>query len=210
MMKIALVDDHPVTLYGLKWMLTENQRNDIQLIKSYTKGNELLKDIDNVDIELLLVDLKLPDIDGFDLIKIIKGIRSDLKVGIYTSFYSRETILQTVKCKANGIISKAVSSSNLLNCLHKLVHTDEFVLSGESLPAVVSRNENRHSGVTKITLTEREKEIMDLIMEGITNKEIASILQITISTVEFHRKNLYLKFDVENVVGLFKKAQRTK
>lgn len=208
MIKIALVDDHPITLYGLKWMLTENQENDIQLIKSYTNGNELLKDIDGVDIELLLVDLKLPDIEGLDLIKLIKGIRSDLKIGVYTSFYSKETILQTIKIKANGIISKAVTPLNLLNCLYKMVHTDEFVLSGESLPDIAPRNGNRYSSFTKTMLTEREKEIMGLIMEGITNKEIASILQITISTVEFHRKNIYVKFEATSVVDLIKKFQK--
>lgn len=208
MMKIALVDDHPVTLYGLKWMLTENQGNDIQLIKSYTKGNDLLKDIESIDIDVLLIDLKLPDVDGFDLVKIVKGIRPDLRVGIYTSFYSKQTLLQSVKSKTNGIISKTVKPKNFVKCIQQMVHSEEFVISGEPIPELNPDTAPGSRRFNKISLTNREKELLNLILEGTTNKEIASILQISLSTVEFHRKNLYKKFNVDNVASFIKKAQQ--
>jgi DNA-binding NarL/FixJ family response regulator len=207
MVRIAVVDDHPVTLYGLKLILSQKSNKHITLVASFTSGNEVIQNIDHENVDILLVDVQLPDMSGYNVITYLKGFYAHLKFGLYTSFYTRDNILQAIRCKANGIMSKAIEPERLLEGICDIMNSDDFVNCGEK-PTFSNLPKNNLQPIPyNISLTEREREILDCIIKGLKNKEISEMLNIASSTVEFHRKNLYRKMEVNNVADLFNKAQ---
>jgi DNA-binding NarL/FixJ family response regulator len=208
MIRMAVVDDHPITGYGLKLVLSQDKESQIELVNTYCTGSEALDNVVNDNLDLLLVDIQLPDISGFDLITYLKSTNINLKYAIYTSFYNRDILLKSIKSKVSGVMSKATDPESLIENIKKMVTTDSFVNNGEAMPDFVQNDkEGLLNPDIRSRLTIREKEILNLIMEGIKNKEISELLNITLSTVEFHRKNIYKKLEVKNIAELFKKLR---
>jgi DNA-binding NarL/FixJ family response regulator len=206
MMKIAVVDDHPITIYGMKLMLSLDKESNIKLINTYQTGSEAIDKVINDKPDLLLVDIQLPDMSGFDLITYLKSTNIELKYAVYTSFYNREIILKTIKSNVNGIMSKATKPEQLIANIQKIVTSDDFVNSGDAIPEFIEKKKEALVNPNiRNRLTNREREILDLIIESLRNKEIADLLNISISTVEFHRKNIYSKFEVNSLAALLKK-----
>lgn len=204
-MEIIIIDDHPVTQFGVELILQQYADCEIKLTGTYTSGNSFLDDFKNKEADLLLVDLQLPDMPGYDIIKYLRSVDYKQKIGIYTSFFNQEHILNAIKHKADGIMSKAIKASDFIYGVNEIFNNQDFVCIGEnhysSFPEEATNPYNRY-----VSLTKREKEILQYIKEGVKNKDIANILNITLRTVEFHRRNIYMKYEVDNLAGLLNKV----
>jgi len=204
-MNLIIVDDHPVTQFGIELIIKQYTDSGINLSGTYTSGQAFLEEYMNKETDLVLIDLQLPDMSGFELIAFLKSVNYQTKIGVYTSYFNRDTILKAIKNKANGIISKAINADDFIEGMERLLNKDEFVCIGENVNSIEPGHTRFSVPKNERALTKRESEILQLMREGLKNKEIAQILNISLSTVEFHRKNLYQKFQVKNLGGLLKK-----
>ncbi len=205
MIKVALVDDHELFLEGLKRLLGAVE--DIQVAHCFTGGLSLLESLEHLDIDILLLDLQLPDIDAEELIIKINKDRPDLPVVYLTMMRGNRTFRQLEKHKVQGYILKDSS----LEDLHKAIKTvaeggtcfsDGRYLGSDMQQNTVTIPANR----VKDILTEREKDVLRLICQEYSSAVIAKKLFISTSTVDTHRKNMLFKLGVNNTVGLIKYA----
>ncbi|NJK95402.1 MAG: response regulator transcription factor [Bacteroidales bacterium] len=207
--KIALVDDHPVVLMGVRMALKSVRAKHIALCGSFDNGKELLDHFDNLQVDIILVDLILPDIYGDELIKQVLKINPTVKIGIYSSYEERDIILKAFENGARGYLSKSAGTEEFINFVETLAEGDRYV-RGKIAELLLPGNRQFNPNGIDIRLTEREKEIASLITNGYKNKEIASQLYISERTVEFHRKNIYQKYGVASALELVKKSLNLK
>lgn len=194
---VLLIDDHAMVIEGMKAIL--------QLIPSVvvkaTANNafEAMDALKQHEIELCFLDINLPDISGIELcLKIKKEFPKIHIIGLST-FSQRSYISQMMQNGASGYLLKSATKEEIEEAI-------STVLSGR-LFFNISANETG-SDTDAPLLTRREKEILVLIAEGLTNNEIATKLFVSPHTVDSHRKNLFTKFDVNNAALLIKKASQ--
>jgi DNA-binding NarL/FixJ family response regulator len=205
-MDIVIVDAYTITHFGIKYILSQN-KTGFEVKRSYTNGKDFLNDNAGNNTDLIILGLFVTGIDTFDLITYLTASGVKARIAVYAYIFNQEVILKSIKAGANGIISQTVSENNFVRGLKGIMYNTNFTCVGnESKFKFFIKN---NSLVKDYTLTKREHEILQLITEGIKNIEIAAILNISLSTVEFHRKNIYLKLNVKNVAELVSKIHRT-
>ncbi|HLR35071.1 MAG TPA: response regulator transcription factor [Tissierellales bacterium] len=187
MIKVLIVDDQALIREGLTMMLS--LFNEIRIVCEAKNGKEAIDILSKKDIDVILMDIRMPVMDGVEATKIIKGKYPDIKVLILTTFNEDEYIFEGLKYGADGYILKDVSSDELVEGI-KTVHKGNLLLQSEVATRVVEAFKDSHTnieGKSKLkTLTPREEEIALLVGEGKTNKEISTLLYITEGTVKNH------------------------
>lgn len=205
LVRIVLVDDHELFLRGIERLL-EGQP-DIRIVSTYKDGTSLLRDLPDLDIDLLLLDLQLPDMEPENLLKAIIKIRPELPILYLTMMRGARIFRRLEKYPIGGYILKDASLDELCKAI-KLVSSGENYYSRD----VSLHHENKANTVTlpKERLSElispREKEVLQLICKEYSSAEIAKQLYVSTSTIDTHRKNMLLKLGVQNTVGLVKFA----
>jgi DNA-binding NarL/FixJ family response regulator len=205
MIKVALVDDHQLFRKSLVLLLTVFE--DITVVYETDNGNDLLAYIETSEIDILLLDLQMPFMDGFEVCKRVKYLDSTIKVLILSQLSSKEAIHQIMEVGADGYITKNTSPELLENAIRNLLNKNYFF--DMQLGAVIREAilwENKRTYYTKLTssvyLTSREIEIVNLASQEKCSKEIADILCISIRTVEKHRKHIMEKTQSKNFIGV--------
>jgi len=203
MIKIGILDDHHIIIQGIQTALEDC--HNISICSAATTQFEIYSELDSLDI--LLLDINLEDEDGVTLCKQFKESHPDLKVICLTSFLQVSFIKAMLRNGADGYLFKNVSTDELINAI-KTVNAGERYLGKEVNEALVKdslqKNNKRHSFIPK--LTRRESEILSLIIDELTNQQIATKLFISLSTVETHRMNLCAKLGAKNTAGIVKNA----
>jgi DNA-binding NarL/FixJ family response regulator len=202
--RIALIDDHPIFLAGLKRLIESTNSYEVSSIaNSYKEALEKI-DFDNVDIAL--VDVNMPGTNGIELLKAIKQRSSACKVVMLTIEEDEETIYRAMKEGARGYILKQDSPERLLKSIQACVE-GEILLSNQIYSKVVDRIKKvsppeSAQSIIFSTLTDREIEITRLIVQGKSNPEIAKTLYISESTVKNHISNILHKLEMKDRVEL--------
>ncbi|QPM68248.1 response regulator [Atribacter laminatus] len=202
--RIALIDDHPIFLAGLKRLIESTNSYEVSSIaNSYKEALEKI-DFDNVDIAL--VDVNMPGANGIELLKAIKQRSSACKVVMLTIEEDEETIYRAMKEGARGYILKQDSPERLLKSIQACVE-GEILLSNQIYSKVVDRIKKvsppeSAQSIIFSTLTDREIEITRLIVQGKSNPEIAKTLYISESTVKNHISNILHKLEMKDRVEL--------
>lgn len=200
---VAITDDHPLVIEGITSMLQDHPF--IRLLFCAASGTELLAELKTRLPEILLLDIQLPDIPGDDLAKIITLKHPDIRIIALTNldltFYVRNMFMHGVK----GYLLKSTSSVNLVTAIEAVARGQQYIDTTLRDQMAFEMAELRHLH-QKPMLTKREKQILDHIANEQTNAEIAKALNISVSTVENHRINIFIKFGVRNVAGLIRKA----
>ena len=207
MIKIFIVDDHKILIDAIENHL--ESEDDISCIGSATSGEEALKLIPDLNPDVILMDISLPDTNGVELTSKLKKINSDLKVIALSSHMEISIVKKILKNGAMGYVSKSTNIAQLDTAIRK-VHLGEKFLDDKISEIYMNSLMGEKRKVSHLSvvpsLTKREKEVLSLISEELTTNEISEKLYISINTVETHRKNLMQKFQVRNSVGLIKKA----
>ncbi len=204
MIKVAIIDDHPMVLTGLQQMLLDC---DIELCGAYLTGNELLNGLSLKMPDVLLLDLQLPDIPGEKITPILLSKYPQIRILVLSSIDVTYRVRTMLQLGCTGYSLKNVSRDSLLEAIATVYKGEEYIepsLKEEMLKE--AQQDNRRSNFTLPTVTRREKEILKLLSEGNTSQQIADKLYLSIRTVENHRKNILHKFDAKNTVELLNAA----
>lgn len=199
----AIVDDHPIVIEGLK-ILLQNEPN-IQVVGGFDTGEGLLAYIKLNKVDLILLDITLPDINGMDLCQMIKKESLATMILILSNHTERSIIMQTIQNGASGYLLKNSSITELRKCIAEALKGN--ICYSKEVVEILSRpTKNQLQG--RPQLTRREKQILALIAEGKTSQAIAAELFVSPLTVDTHRKNLMQKFEVKNVAELIMVANQ--
>ena len=192
--KIAIVDDHKMFTDGLRSVFMESNIYEILFVAN--NAQEALIALSKNDLpDLIISDISMPEMNGFEFIKIVKETYSEIKVlviSMFDTFYSNDQI--------DGYLLKDASTETIFEAIQSIVINNKKYFSPEV--KIVTIN----SEYQKNILTNREKEIIQLIAQEYTSDEISEKLFLSKLTVETHRKNILIKLQVKNVAGLIKKA----
>lgn len=204
--KIFLTDDHQIMIDGLKSLLLSEP--NFEVVGEASNGIETLKKLETIQPDILLLDLIMPRMDGLETIKHLKKRFPNIRVIMLTTNDEGSIITTLFKEGATGFLLKNSSKEELIDGVKK-AHRGEKVISDALTAKVLDSLQNpKAKSKSKLIprLTKREKDVLKLIAEEKTTKEIADELFISTNTVVTHRRNLLVKFDAKTSVGLVKKA----
>lgn len=202
-LKTAIVDDHPIVIEGFKTLL-QNEDN-LQIMGGFCNGNNLLSYITINKLDLILLDITLPDINGMDLCQMIKKISLQTIILIISNHTERSIIMQTIQNGASGYLLKNSSLEELRHCITEAVNGN--ICYSKEVVEIISRP-TKNQMISTPQLTRREKQVLSLLAEGKTSQVIAQDIFVSPLTVDTHRRNLIQKFGVKNVAELIMAASQ--
>lgn len=204
--KLAVADDQKLFLRGLKFIL--NTFENIDIVIEAENGRDLIDKIENTFPDVVLLDIKMPVLDGIETAQILKARYPDIKL-IFLSMYNDDRLISHVmEIGANGYLIKDEEPEELLRAIENVYYKGFYFNEYISKALLTNLRSKKPFSGTKnldskpIIFTRRELEILQLICEENTTSEIAKMLFISIRTVEGHRKNMLEKANVKNVAGL--------
>ncbi len=200
---VLLVEDHHVVRKGISYLLSLEE--DIDLIGEAEDGNKAVKMAKDLCPDVVVMDITMPNLNGIDAVKQIKKAIPETKVMILTMHTREQYIRQALREGASGYLLKESTQEELANAI-RTVHKGGVALS-PSISRFVLKEYVRQADPKKAVdslelLTDRERQVLRLIAEGKTNKEIAKCLSISKSTVNIHRTNIMQKLDIHDTAGL--------
>jgi len=205
--KIGLVDDHLLFRQTLEIGLKEDQ--DIEVVLTASDGLELLHKLKNSRPDIVLMDLKMPNMNGVEATKLVQQKYPKLKIIILSMFSDRYSIVELFENGINGYLSKTCELEKVREAIHKVSKLGFYFedVTSEVLLQKIIRKKNIANGLIDIArLTDREIQVLDLICKERTTTEIANIMCLSPRTVEGYRNKLFEKASVKNIVGLVKFA----
>jgi len=189
--RVLLVDDHMVVRSGLSTVLSIY--DDLKLVGEAGDGEEAIRLCERLQPDVILMDLLMPKMDGVTAIKAIKTRWPQIQIIALTSFKEKEYVEGALKAGANGYLLKDVSAEELINAVRRAV-AGQPSLSPEAARVLIHNVSEPEQ--PKLEMTAREQEILALMVEGLSNNEIAERLIVSQSTVKFHVSNILSKFGV--------------
>lgn len=198
--KIFLVDDHEVLLDGLKAVLDREEAYHV--VGQAKDGEEALQKLRSLEVDILISDYSIPKLDGLSLVRLLNKEKPDLKIIILSMHREAHLVKEILKEDIAGYILKEDSTNELLTALDHVVR-DKRYLSSEInnilIEAMQFKEDNR-------LFSRREREILKLIAEEYSSRQIAAELFISERTVETHRRNMMKKAKAHTTIGLLKFA----
>ena len=202
---VLIVDDHPMVIEGLKTLLSDDNRVHVKTF--FTNGKDTLDFLEKETVDVILLDVNLPDINGVEMVTKILNKRATINI-LGLSTYSEPSIInQMIKNGVKGYLLKNATSDELVNAITQ-AHNGNFYFGSEVQKILADSVTNDNRDLPK--LTRREKHVLALIAEGKTTNIIAEELFISPLTVETHRRNLMQKLEVSNAASLIKIAVEQK
>ena len=207
--KVLLADDHTIVRKGLLSLLLG--QDDIEVVGEAQDGRDALKLVEQLQPHVVVMDITMPLLNGLEATRQIKHHWPEIQVVILTVHTAEEYIFQILQAGASGYIVKQAAPKELITAIHAAYAGETFLSPSISQTVIQeyivhARSTSGEDGFN--SLTEREHEILQLLAEGRTTRDIAEILVISVKTVETHRANLMHKLDIDNLADLIKYAVR--
>ena len=191
--RVLLVDDHAMVRTGLKQFL--KGFDDLELAGEASNGAEAVDLCQQAAPDVVLMDLVMPEMDGSQATRLIRQLCPEVKVIALTSFQEQDMVEQTLQAGAIGYLLKNVSAEELAGAI-RAAHVGRPTLSQEAAEALVQATRQRPE--LGGDLSEREREVLELLVEGLSNGAIAERLSISPATVRFHVSSILSKLGVSN------------
>ena len=191
--KVLVVDDHPITRAGLTLFLKAH--SDLLLLGEVASGEEAIAFCEEEAPDVVLMDLKLPGIDGVSAMQTIKQKHPEVQVVMLTSYPQPNFVERAVQTGASGYLLKNVSAKELVEAI-RATHEGHSVLAQEAAEALVHAMRQQTS--RDYDLTSREREVLALLVEGLSNTQIAERLIVSRATVKFHIGRILTKLGVSS------------
>ena len=208
--KVLLADDHPVVRDGLRYII-DNKGEDIKIIGEASDGNEVLEFAKKNLVDVYVLDISMPILNGIEATNSLIKMDSRSKIIILSIHDSRVFVEKAMKSGARGYVLKESATEEVIHAIHE-VYRGRFFLSPAISKFIVDgflgKTKNYSSNKKAVDLTKREREILQLIGEGLTDKEISMKLNLSLYTVHVHRKNIMNKLDIHKQAGLIRYAIR--
>ncbi len=205
MIKIILADDHGIVRKGIRMLLENNP--DLEVVAEANNGQEALELIEEHRPDVLVTDLSMPGVGGIELIQKVKKLNYETKILVLSTHFDEEYIMISFEAGALGYLPKKSNEEQIVNAINVVAKGELYYsplvmdILGSSLITKRSPGQSMKS-----MLTTREIEILEELVNGATNKEIANKLFISVRTVDAHRRNIMTKLNVSNSAQLVKVA----
>jgi len=216
---IVLVDDHTIVRDGIKYLLEEDE--SLTVIGEGSNGLEAIELVENLQPDILIIDVRMPEMNGIDAVKIINSKPIKTKSIVLSMHDSEEYILNSINSNAMGYLLKDASKAEVLKAIHTVFNGEKYfsgdisniivnnLLKKSSTPTIETPSESSFPILKNdFNLTKKELQILHLVLLGKTNKEISEELNKSKRTIETHRFNLMKKMDVKNLIELSTKATK--
>lgn len=209
-LQILLVDEQPVVREGLESFLVDYA--DLQLAAFANTAREGLDHVKRRPLDVVLIDLALPDMSGMEAIRLIHAENPHVAIIVYTDRSDEAFVYQSLKAGARGFLLKSTPLQEVVDAIRK-IGMDEYILSPELSPTIIDFYlEHRELGQDRLgdyqELTEREKQVFRLLANGVTTREIADVLCISPKTVAKHRTSIKKKLSLNSPVEMTQYAMR--
>ena len=192
MIKLIIVDDHQLMIDGIKTALSEYE--EIKIIGDALNGRKLLELLKSKTPDIILLDIMMPELDGIDTLQIVKQKNPEVKIIMLSQFGDRGFIKRCLKFGADGYLLKDCGGK-------KLIKTIRDIYKGGTVFDVHVTSQLKSA--VKVDLSNQEKEVLHLIVQGVKNKEIANFLNISVSTVSTYRSRIMEKIGVRTDIELY-------
>lgn len=205
--RIILVDDHQMFRDGVKAVLSDEE--NMEVISEVGNGNDLYELLNTLSPDLIITDISMPDISGIEVAKFVTENYPQIKVLILSMHSNEEFITKALGAGANGYLPKDTGMNELLEAINTIYKGDNYFnkeISDTILKSIINKSKTEQKEKKGDLLTKREKEIISLVVDGLTNKEIAEKLFISIRTVDTHKNNIMQKLNLKSSVELVKYA----
>ncbi|NJP45566.1 response regulator [Actinacidiphila epipremni] len=192
--RVLLVDDHQVVRRGLRTFL--EVQGDIEVVGEAADGQEGVERAEELRPDVILMDVKMPGTDGIEALRRLRAAGSTARVLIVTSFTEQRTVVPALRAGAAGYVYKDVDPVALADAIRS-VHAGHVLLQPEVAGALLSQDQAGGAGQGRgNALTDRETEVLTLIADGRSNREIARALVLSEKTVKTHVSNILMKLDL--------------
>lgn len=200
--KIIIADDHPLCLNGFKRMV---DIPEFELIGEATNGKELVELARNLKPDIIITDIRMPEMDGLEAIKQIRKELPEIGIIVLSIIDESCLIMDMLDAGAKGYLLKSVSASEMIAAVHAVNKGENYYCkeTTQQMVKILARSDYKAIENDPISqLTEREIDVIKLISKGLTNKEIANQLGIKKRTVEWNREEILKKLGISNTVGI--------
>jgi len=202
--KVIIIDDHRLFTNGLSSIL---QSIGLRVMSTFENGKKAILYLQNNEVDIVFSDINMPVMDGLQLCKRLKRDKVKAKIIILSMYEDPNIIKEDFDCGASAYLSKNTDKVEIIKAIEKSLDNKKYVHSRLLKKKERALDEVEEDTFTlKYKLTLREREVLQLLLDESGNRQIGEILNISTRTVETHRKNIMLKLDVKNNIGLIKKA----
>lgn len=207
--RVILADDHILVRRGIKRILEENAK--LEIVGEVGDGLELLNALNRIEANLIILDLSMPNLRGIEAIPEIRHIRPEAKVLILTMHKEEEYLYQAISAGADGYLLKEDAEKELFSAIESIQKGKIYIspgLADQSMQNWARMRRGEEDSPRPDALTVRQREILKMIAEGKSNKEIGDMLCISVRTVERHRANMMEKLSIRKTAELVQYALR--
>jgi two-component system, NarL family, response regulator NreC len=206
MMRVALIDDHPVVRCGMRWLL---ERSSTITVAAEAHDARSGLQLANQDIHVYCIDISLPDSDGFALTYELLRLAPAARVLILTLHAREEFVVRALRGGATGYALKDQPGAELIAAVECVARGDQYIAPLLQTPRLATLLATRRSVVGPLSvLSRREREVFDLLVRGFSNQELADRLFISVKTVETHRTRIFVKLGIHGIADLIRLAAK--
>lgn len=204
--KVHIADDHQILIDGVKAVL--NLEPNIEVVGFSLNGKQVLDWFQEGTADVLILDINMPELDGIEVLKELKKADKKPKVIVLSSYDDIKLVKEVLQMGAQGFVPKKSAGEHIVHAVNKVAKNEQYFTDDvkekmmQTLLNGQSKDETSQDGVLISSLTKREAQVLKLVAQQYSTREIAEELHISESTVETHRKNLMKKVKVKNSVGL--------
>lgn len=203
---IHIADDHKIMIDGIKAVLKTD--SSIVVMGESLNGLEVINWYKSNSSDVLILDINMPELDGLDVLRVLKDDPAKPKIIVLSSYDDIKLIKEVLKMGASGFLAKNCAGENIIEAIQTVHSGEQYFSEGvktriiSDFSGVSSGMNTSPEGIFHNELTNREIDVLKLITKEKNSRSIAEVLNISVNTVETHRKNLIKKLNVKNVVGL--------
>lgn len=205
--RVMVVDDHPVVRQGIKSLLDEEE--DIQVVGEAVNGRDALEKVEGLNPDVILMDLVMPEMTGIEAIENITALHPDARILVMTSFAADDKVFPSIKAGALGYLLKDSDPEDLIRMIRQVFRGELSIHPTIARKVIHELSHPAREPLTPSPITEREVEILQLMAQGMENKEIAARLVVRDATVRTHVSNILRKLQLANRVQATLYALRT-
>lgn len=201
--RIVLADDHVLIRHGIRIILSSDE--NLEVVGEVSNGDELLDILKDGAADLLILDISMPKVSGIELTEILKKRYPALKILVLTMHKNIRFLRRAISAGADGYLVKSDTEQEIMSAIRKIRDGKTYIspcLENEFAEDMLNSYRNPSSSKTFKGLTKREKQVLGLVVDGMTSKQIAAKLGLSPRTVDHHRASLLKKFDMSNSVDL--------
>lgn len=202
--RVLLADDHQIVREGLRGLL---EKAGHEVVAEAANGREALRLARMESPDIAVLDMSMPFLNGLDAANEIRRVSPKIKTILLTMYSDKSYVLKALQGGAKGYVLKSQASVDLIRAIEEIMRGDVYISPGVAASVV-----DAYLGKVEIDvdpLTPRERQILQLVAEGNSTKEIASLLSVSFKTAESHRNRIMKKLDIHNVTGLVHYAIRS-